>query len=86
MAWKIEVDGDARKALKKMDPATARRILRYLRDLGELEDPTDRGKPLSANLAGMWRYRVGDYRIICEIRRGELVVLALEIAHRSAAY
>ena len=54
----------------------------------ETEDPRQRGKGLSANLTGLWRYRVGDYRLICDIQDGELMVLVLglQIVHRSQAY
>ena len=52
----------------------------------ETEDPRQRGKGLTANLTGLWRYRVGDYRVICDIQDGELVVLVLQVSHRSQAY
>ena len=52
----------------------------------EAEHPTLRGKPLTANLAGLWRYRVGDYRVICDIQDGELVVLVLQIGRRREVY
>ena len=62
-------------------------MLRYLSRLAqETEDPRQRGKGLTANLTGLWRYRVGDYRVICDIQDGELVVLVLQVAHRSQAY
>ena len=52
----------------------------------EAEHPTQRGKALTANLTGLWRYRVGDYRLICDIQDGELVVLVLQIGHRREVY
>ncbi|MDV0824807.1 type II toxin-antitoxin system RelE family toxin [Klebsiella quasipneumoniae] len=51
-----------------------------------LEDPRDAGKALTGNLRTYWRYRVGDYRVICEIRDAELVIVAVEIGHRSEVY
>jgi len=75
------------RQLKRLDRSTAQNLLRYLnRLLREVEDPRQRGKGLTANLTGLWRYRVGDYRVICEIQDGELVVLVLQVAHRSQAY
>lgn len=49
-------------------------------------DPRSHGKGLTANRSGKWRYRVGDYRVLCEIRDAELVVLAIEIGHRRDIY
>jgi mRNA interferase RelE/StbE len=54
--------------------------------LKETEDPRQRGKALAANLAGLWRYRVGDYRVICLIEDEQLVVLVVGVSHRSEAY
>lgn len=51
-----------------------------------LEDPRDAGKALTGNLRTYWRYRVGDYRVICEIRDTELVIVAVEIGHRREVY
>ena len=86
MAWKIELDGDARKALKKLDKSTAGKITKKLREISQLDEPTDMGKPLTANRKGHWAYRTGDYRMICKIQRQQIVVLVLEIEHRSEAY
>jgi mRNA interferase RelE/StbE len=61
--------------------------LRYLNRLVlETTDPRKSGKGLRANLSGLWRYRVGDYRVICSIEDHELVVLALQIGHRRDVY
>ena len=87
MAWTLRISETAKRQLKKLDRSTAQTLLRYLnRLLLEAENPRQRGKPLSANLVGLWRYRVGDYRLICDIQDGELVVLVLQVAHRSEAY
>ena len=59
---------------------------KFLNELGQLEDPRSRGKPLSANLAGLWRYRIGDYRLFCDIQDDKLIVVAFEFEHRSKAY
>ena len=54
--------------------------------IADLEDPHNSGKALKGPLGGLWRYRVGDYRIICEIRDGELCILVLELGNRKAVY
>jgi len=87
LAWTLRISETARRQLKKLDRSTAQTLLRYLNRLvQETEDPRQRGKGLTANLTGLWRYRVGDYRVICDIQDGELVVLVLQVAHRSQAY
>ena len=86
MAWKIEVSEKAFRALRKMDKQTARRIRNELSEIAKLEDPRSRGKALTGNLAGVWRYRVGDYRILCDIEDGRLVILVVEVAHRREVY
>ena len=84
MAWTLRISETAKRQLKKLDRSTAQTLLRHLnRVLVKTDHPTQRGKPLTANLAGLWRYRVGDYRVICDIQNGELVVLVLQIRHRS---
>ena len=87
MAWTLRISDTAKRQLKKLDRSTAQALLRYLnRLLLEAENPRQRGKDLTANLAGLWRYRVGDYRLICDLQDSERVGLVLQIAHRSEAY
>lgn len=86
MAWTIEVSEKAFRALRKMDKQTARRIRNELSEIAKLEDPRSRGKALTGNLAGVWRYRVGDYRILCDIDDGRLVILVVDVAHRREVY
>ena len=87
MVWRIEVSAGALKQLKKMDPADARRIQTYLRQRIEpLSDPRAIGDPLKGNLAGLWRYRVGDYRLLCELHEDQLKVLVIRIGHRREVY
>ena len=57
-----------------------------LDEIAKLEDPRSRGKALTGNLAGVWRYRVGDYRILCDINDGRLVILVVDVAHRREVY
>ncbi|MEW6889255.1 type II toxin-antitoxin system RelE family toxin [Trueperella pyogenes] len=86
MAWRIEVAKDFQKALKKLDRPTVKRVISKLREIEKLDDPRLMGKALVGNLAGLWRYRVGDYRIICSFEDETLVVLVLDVAHRSKSY
>ena len=76
----------SKKQLKKLDSSISKRILDYLEQLELLDDPRSRGKALTSNLAGLWRYRVGDYRIFCRIYDDKLVITVIEIAHRSTIY
>ncbi len=75
LAWKIEVFAKADKSLRKLDRQVARKIVAALAELAELDDPRSRGKALTGNLVGLWRYRVGDYRLLCLIDDEVLVVL-----------
>ena len=86
MAWTIDVSERAVRALRNMDKQTARRIRNELVEIAKLEDPRSRGKALTGNLAGLWRYRVGDYRIICDIEDGVLLILVVDVAHRREVY
>ncbi|EJD6329728.1 type II toxin-antitoxin system RelE/ParE family toxin [Proteus vulgaris] len=87
MVWKINYSEQALKSLRKMDKQNARRILDFM-DLriAPLDDPRLSGKPLKGELGEYWRYRVGDYRILCEIIDDELIILAAIIGHRRDIY
>ncbi len=76
----------ANKQFRKLDAVTQKRVKNYTSELQTLENPRSRGSALVGNLAGLWRYRVGDYRLICHINDDELIILCLEIAHRSKVY
>ena len=86
MAWRIEFTRNADKAMRKLDKVIAARVFDELDEIAKLEDPRSRGKALVGNLAGLWRYRVGDYRIICDIEDDVLVVLVVDVAHRGSVY
>ena len=86
MAWTIEVSERALRSLRKMDKQIARRVRDELLEIAKLEDPRSRGKVLTGNLAGVWRYRIGDYRILCDIEDGRLVILVIDVAHRREVY
>lgn len=87
MTWTIEFDDKARKELRKLDKTSQKDILKYLRDkIATAESPRRFGKPLQSNLAGLWRYRVKDHRIICNIEDEVLTVLVVRVGHRRKIY
>lgn len=87
MAWSVEVAESARKELKRLDPARRTRMVRFLRErIAATEDPRALGKALSGEFKGLWRYRVGDMRIIAEMQHGRCVVLVLRVGNRREIY
>ena len=88
MAWTIEIERGAERELDKLGPQNARRILRFLRDrLAPLEDPRSIGEALKGSRLGeFWKYRVGDYRIICSIEDGALRILVVRVGNRREVY
>ena len=88
MTWRIEFAQSAETALGKLDRQVARRILRFLHErIAPIEDPRSIGAPLSGpELGRFWKYRVGDYRAICEIHDNRLVVVVVRVGHRRAVY
>jgi mRNA interferase RelE/StbE len=86
LAWTIEFERHAVQQLKKLDKPVARKITDYLEDVGKSGQPRGRGKALTGTLAGLWRYRIGDYRVIVDINDDVMVILAIEVGHRSGIY
>lgn len=88
MVWQIEVSDAAKKRLAKMGRVEAKRITVFLRTrVAALDDPRQLGDALQgARFAGLWRYRVGDYRILVDIRDEIVTVLVVGIGHRSEVY
>jgi mRNA interferase RelE/StbE len=87
LAWKIEVTETAKKQLAKLDHQVQFEIVRYLRErIRTDEDPRRFGAPLRKELAGRWKYRVGAYRLICEIQDERVLVLVLMVGHRNQVY
>lgn len=86
MASEVEYTATALRQLRKLDRPIARRIVDYLDEVAQLDDPRSRGKALVGDRAGVWRYRVGNYRVLCELLDAELVILALEVGHRGEVY
>ena len=87
MAWTVEVSGFAEKQLRKLDKPIQKRLLDWLEDrIESCKKPRHFGEPLRGEMVGLWRYRIGDYRVICEIQDQQLVVLALAVGHRREIY
>ena len=88
MAWTINYTETALKQLRKLDRTIARRLVDFIDErIAPLVDPRSQGKSLRGPAFGsLWRYRVGDYRLLCEIQDGRLIVLVVMIAHRKDAY
>jgi mRNA interferase RelE/StbE len=87
MAWKVDLSPTALKQLGKLDKSVSRRILNFLRQRVEkLDDPRQIGQRLQGTLSEFWKYRVGDYRLICSLEDDRLIVLVLRIGHRREIY
>ena len=87
MTYGVETTARFNKEFKKLDKYTQRLIKAWIeKNLVGTEDPRRHGKGLTANRNGQWRYRIGDYRLICNIDDGRLVILALSVGHRREVY
>ena len=87
MTWTLEFDQRAAKSLRKLDKQAQQDILRYCRErIIDREDPRQFGKSLLGSKAGLWRYRIHDYRLVCSIEDKKCVVLVLHVGHRKNVY
>ncbi|MCL2289143.1 MAG: type II toxin-antitoxin system RelE/ParE family toxin [Bacteroidetes bacterium] len=87
MKYTVELSSKAKKVLKQIDKYQAKLIAHWLfANIDQCTNPREYGKPLSENLKGYWCYRVGNYRIVCEIKDKELIVIAVNIGHRRDIY
>jgi mRNA interferase RelE/StbE len=85
--WTIEFGPAAQKELDGLDKPIARRILKFLYErVAKLDDPRQIGERLQGTLSQFWKYRVGDYRLICSLEHSRLVVLVLRVGHRREIY
>ncbi|MGH3494864.1 MAG: type II toxin-antitoxin system RelE family toxin [Sciscionella sp.] len=84
--WRLQTSPQFDKAARRLDRAVLRRVRTYLDEVCQLDDPRQRGKGLTGDLSGYWRYRAGDWRVIAEIRDDELVIIAIGLDHRSKIY
>jgi len=86
MDWTINYTKTFQKEVRKLDHSIQKKVKSFFDDLETVENPRSKGKALTQNLSGLWRYRIEDFRIICEIQDEKLVVLTLKIGHRSKIY
>ena len=87
LAWTIEYDPDAISDLAALDRPIRREIVNYLENrIATADNPGDFGKPLRGDKSGIWRYRVRDYRILCQIQQSRVVVLVVAVGHRRDIY
>lgn len=87
MRWELEWSLDAKKQLERLDRYTQRLIASWIqKHLLSGADPRATGKPLAANFAGYWRYRIGDYRMVCKIIDQRILIIVMRIGHRSDIY
>ena len=85
--WTVEITDIALKTLKKLGPQPAERIFKFIRTrLDGIKDPRSLGEALHGDKSGLWRYRVGDYRLICTLEDARLVIVVLNIGHRREIY
>ncbi len=85
--YKVEMTPRCRKDLKKLGPYIQRMMIAWIRkNLVDCDNPRLQGKALKGKFESLWRYRIGDYRIICEIDDDKLIILALTAGHRSSVY
>lgn len=88
MPWKIEFTPEAAKALARLGNEAEKRILKFMRErISSLLNPRDLGEPLKGSrFAGLWRYRAGNYRILCEIQDEKILILVVLVGHRREVY
>lgn len=87
MAWTVNISNVADRQLHKLDRSIQKRILDWLHDrIDSCKNPRHFGEPLKGDLAGLWRYRIGAYRVLCEIQDENIVILVLAIGHRREVY
>ena len=85
--WRVEITRTAEKQILKLDRAAQIAIQSFLRErLIKKDNPRQWGKPLRGEKRGLWRYRVGNFRLICDIQDEKITVLVLEVGHRKDVY
>ena len=86
-SWTVEFDRAAARDLRKLGIDAERRVLRYLRErIAGSSDPRRYGHALTADRKGLWRYRIGDYRVVAAIEDDRFVVLVVTVGHRREVY
>jgi len=85
--WRIEYNEVAERSILDLDKPVRQRVLAFMKDrVAPSSDPRVLAEPLHGELRGLWRFRVGDYRVICDIHKVIEVVEVLEVGHRSKVY
>jgi mRNA interferase RelE/StbE len=84
--WTIRLNPLSAKILKGLDKTTKQRIEVFIDSLESIDNPRSHGKALTGDLKGLWRYRVGDYRLITQIKDSELIILVIDLGHRKTIY
>lgn len=85
--YNVELSERFKKEFRKLDKYTQKIIRSWInKNLVECQNPRQYGKGLTSNRKGQWRYRIGDYRLICEIEDEKMIILALTIGHRRSIY
>ena len=82
----VHFSATAKKEFQKLDPVIQQQIKTFILKLQSLENPRSTGKPLTGSLSGLWRYRVGKYRLVCDIEDQKILITVLRVAHRSTVY
>jgi len=87
MQWTIKISKSSAKSLAKINAPERKKIIGFIEQtLSNLENPRSKGKALKGGLSDLWRYRVGNYRLICELQDKNLVVLVVTLGHRKQVY
>jgi len=87
LVWTIEYSDTAAKQLRKLGKTIAKRIVDFLdQRIAGKDNPRESGKALTGPMGGLWRYRIGDYRVVCDIQDNRLHVLVLQAGHRRDIY
>lgn len=86
MVWQIRITKTAEKQIRSLDRIVQTRIVKFLRKTENEKSPRKTGKELKGNKAKLWRYRIGNYRLICSIHDEEKKISVLEAAHRKEIY
>ena len=86
MAWTVSFEPRAFKELGQLDRTLQRRMVSFLQRLQDADDPRKTGKPLRGEMRGLWRYRVGEYRIVCSLDDQALSVMVVRVGHRKSVY
>jgi mRNA interferase RelE/StbE len=85
--WRVEISRTAEKQIQKLNRTAQESLIRFLRErVQPADNPRQLGRPLHGDKGGLWRYRVGDYRLICDIQDERITVLAVRVGHRKDVY